>query len=339
MPGEGASTLPNSFIEGNFAIVNSGESSQMTEVIWVDAEGMTFENTVAHKLRRLLSESGATTDLGEGMRLALKVNTAEEGYGYGLRPGFLRVVAEVGAAATQSRPVICDGLKLIDYWQQSKGNTFMKIASGQGYSNETLGGHLVINGGFSGDEGDLFPCDLPDSELGGVEVGTAVCRSDALWVLSHVTLHPLFGLSGALLNGGFDALVDRAKTRLLKGVNPYPFNGQRTPPEKLKAFQRRALESLFGVRASVEGRVFFINYLWDITPQPEYFPYSEAPLVGNLGFMASRDPVALDSATFDLIRQEAHSVKEIKDVNFAALLSKAQTLGLGSTNLTIRRLS
>jgi len=311
----------------------------MNEVIWVDAEGMTFENTVARKLRRLLSESGATEDLCEGMRLALKVNTAEVGYEYGLRPGFLRTVAEVVTAATQTRPVICDGLKLIDYWQQTKGNTFMKIASGQGYSNETLSGHFVINGGFSGDEGDLFPCELPESELGGVEVGTAVCRSDALWVLSHVTLHPLFGLSGALLNGGFDALVARAKTRLLKDVNPYPFNGQRTPTEKLKAFQRRALESLFGVRTSVEGRVFFINYLWDITPQPEYFPYSEAPLVENLGFMASRDPVALDSATFDLIRQEAHGAKDIKDVNFTDLLNKAETLGLGSTNRTIRHLS
>jgi hypothetical protein len=311
----------------------------MTEVIWVDPARMSFDNTVTHKLRRLIDESDSTLDLTEGMRLALKVNTAEEGYEYGLRPSFLRVVAEMVNAATNTRPVVCDGLKLVDYWKKSLGNLYMKVASARGYSNETMGAHFVINGGFSGDEGDLFPCELPDSELGGVEVGTAVCRSDALWVLSHVTLHPLFGLSGALLNGGFECLVARAKTRVLQGVNPYPFNGQRSSKQDLKAFQRRALECLFGVRNSVEGRVFYINYLWDITPQPEYFPYSDGPLVGNLGFLASPDPVALDGATFDLLNQERARLENSVAADFPKLLSEAETMGLGSSDWALKRLS
>jgi uncharacterized Fe-S center protein len=311
----------------------------MSQVIWVDAMRMAFDNSVIHKLNHLISASDATAVLSEGMRLALKVNTAEEGYEYGLRPSLLRVVAEMVNDATNTRPVICDGLKLVDYWKKSMGNLYMKVASSRGYSNETLGGHFVINGGFSGDEGDLFPCEIADSELGGVEVGTAVCRSDALWVLSHVTLHPLFGMSGALLNGGFECLVGRAKTRVLQGVNLYPFNGQRTPRKDLEAFQRRALECLSGVRNSVDGPVFYINYLWDITPQPEYFPYSDGPLVGNLGFLASPDPVALDDATFDLLRQEGASIENSVAADFPKLLDEAETLGIGSRHWTLKRLS
>ena len=311
----------------------------MSQVIWVDTLGMAFDNTVTHKLRHLINASDAVADLSEGMRLALKVNTAEEGYEYGLRPGLLRIVAEMVHAATDTRPVVCDGLKLVDYWKKSMGNLYMKVASARGYSNETLGGHFVINGGFSGDEGDLFPCELPDSELGGVEVGTAVCRSDALWVLSHVTLHPLFGISGALLNGGFECLVARAKTRVLQGINPYPFNGQKTAPNDLTAFQRRALECHFGVRNSVEGRVFYVNYLWDITPEPEYFPYSDGPLVSNLGFLASTDPVALDCATFELIRKEGARIENGVAADFPKLLDQAETMGLGSSDWTIKRLS
>jgi hypothetical protein len=311
----------------------------MSQVIWVDASRMSFDNTVSHKLRHLISASKAVADLSEGMRLALKVNTAEEGYEYGLRPSLLRVVAEMVNAATKTRPVICDGLKLVDYWKKSRGNLFMEVASGSGYSNETLGAHFVINGGFSGDEGDLFPCEISNSELGGVEVGTAVCRSDALWVLSHVTLHPLFGISGALLNGGFECLVGRAKTRVLQGVNPYPFNGQRTSQKDLEAFQRRVLECLLGVKNSVDGRVFYINYLWDITPQPEYFPYSDGPLVRNLGFLASRDPVALDGATFNLLRQEGAGIEDGVAVDFPNLLNEAENLGLGSRDWTFKRLS
>jgi uncharacterized Fe-S center protein len=311
----------------------------MNQVIWVDASRMSFDNSVTHKLRHLISASDATANLSDGMRLALKVNTAEEGYEYGLRPSLLRVVAEMVNTATNTRPVICDGLKLVDYWKRSMGNLFMAVASDRGYSNETLGGHFVINGGFSGDEGDLFHCELPDSKLGGVEVGTAVCRADALWVLSHVTLHPLFGLSGALLNGGFECLVARAKTRVLQGVNPYPFNGQSTSRQELKTFRRRALESLSGVINSVEGKVFYVNYLWDITPQPEYFPYSEGPIVKNLGFLAAADPVALDGATFGLLEQERADFGKSVAADFPELIREAETLGLGRSDWTLKQLS
>jgi uncharacterized Fe-S center protein len=102
----------------------------MSQVIWVDASRMSFDNTVSHKLRHLLSASNAAADLSEGMRLALKVNTAEEGYEYGLRPSLLRVVAEMVNAATKTRPVICDGLKLVDYWKKSRGTCLWRSPVG-----------------------------------------------------------------------------------------------------------------------------------------------------------------------------------------------------------------
>jgi uncharacterized Fe-S center protein len=92
------------------------ESTVMSDVVWVDTTGISFDNAVRHKLGRLIDVSGVTADLTEGMRVALKINTAEEGYNYGLRPEFIKTVADAAAAATQTRPVICDGLKLIDYW-------------------------------------------------------------------------------------------------------------------------------------------------------------------------------------------------------------------------------
>ncbi|MDJ0784220.1 MAG: DUF362 domain-containing protein [Desulfosarcinaceae bacterium] len=311
----------------------------MSRVIWVDAQHMAFDNSVPHKLHQLIHTSGAVAELSEGMRVALKINTAEEGYEYGLRPSLLRIVAEAAHAATKTRPIVCDGLKLVDYWKKSMGNLYMQVASARGYSNETLGGHFVINGGFSGDEGDLFACNDVDAELGGVEVGTAVCRSDALWVLSHVTLHPLFGLSGALLNGGFDCLVGRARTRVLDGLNPYPFNGYRPKAEDVHTFQRRALECLQGVNKAVENRVFYINYLWDVTPQPEYFPYSDSPLVQNLGFLAASDPVALDHATYHVLQQADADLAEAVTAKFPDVLRAAEAMDLGQRDGTLERLS
>jgi uncharacterized Fe-S center protein len=312
----------------------------MSDVVYVDLNAMAFDNTVRHKLQRLVDVSGATATLLAGTRVALKINAAEEGYHYGLRPEFIRTIADAAFTATQTRPVVCDGLKLIDYWKHSRGNNFMELASSQGLSSETLGAHFVINGGFSGDEGDLFPCNLSGSELGGVEVGTAVCRSDALWVLSHVTLHPLVGLYGALINGGFDCLVGRARTRLLGSVNPYIFNGHPPPLPELRGFQNRALESHLGVRAAVEDQIFFINYLWDITPQPEFYPFADIPVVGNKGFLASSDPVAIDRASLDIIQEEGYvRVDAISGVDFAALLQEAERMEIGSQRYRLNRLS
>jgi hypothetical protein len=310
----------------------------MSEVVWVDLQNMFHDNTVSHKLHRLMAEAGGTGMLLAGMRVVLKVNTSEVGYEYGLRPGFIRTLSELAQQATDKRPVVCDGQRLVDYWKRAGGNAFMETAKHTGYSNETLGGHFVINGGFSGDEADLFPCG-EDTDLGGVEVGTAICRSDALFVLSHVTCHPLFGLSGALYNGGFDCLSARARTRVLKGMSPYLFNGSRPVDAEIIAFRRRALESHLAVTKAMEGRVFYINFLWDVTPQPEYYPFSAHPLMENAGFLASSDPVALDEATAGIMSEIAPDFRESTSVGFEEVIMEAQRLGIGKADHSLRRLS
>jgi uncharacterized Fe-S center protein len=324
----------------------------MREVLWVDMRGMSVENSVPQKLIRLLEESGGLAGLSEDMRVALKINIAEEGYEYGLRPPFVRIIAEQVNRVTGVHPTICDGIKLVDYWRRSggkrsAGKTFMEGARKLGYANDTLGGNFAILGGFSGDEGNLYSCDLPGSVVGGVEVGTAVCRNDALLVLSHVTLHPLFGISGALLNGGFECLIGRERTRILQGINPYLFNGSPPPATELRDFQRRALECLLSVRKAMEGRIFYINYLWDVTPQPDYFPYSQAPVVENLGFLASHDPVGLDAATFKLLQENWDKRSHQTDIpelfsgslDFLELLKVAEHLGVGSASSPMKELS
>lgn len=314
------------------------KATNMSDVVWVDGHRMSFDNTVANKIRRLVDAAAATRLLSEGMRVALKVNASEEGYEYGLRPGFIRTLSEEAQKATRKRPVVCDGQRLVDYWKRAGGNAFLEITGRTGYTSETLGGHLVINGGFSGDEADLFPCG-ENSELGGVEVGTSICRSDALWVLSHVTLNPLFGLSGALYNGGFDCLSARARTRVLAGMNPYLFNGQRPSMEDLRKFRWRALESHMAVRTALEERVFYINFLWDVTPQPEYYPFSEPPMLENLGFMASHDPVALDAATFALMKENAPAVHRIGETAFEEVIEEAERIGIGTKGKNLNQLS
>jgi len=314
----------------------------MVDVFWIDVEGMSADNSVSHKIKRLFDGSGAAEDIEEQMRVALKINTSEDGYEYGLRPVFIRSVSkEVQKVAIKSA-LICDGLRLIDYNRKTKGQAFKEIGLSKGYSDGTLAGSFAINGGYSGDEANLYTIRSEDSILGGVEVGTAICRCDALIVLSHVTLHPLFGLSGALLNGGFESLSAKERIRVLEGLNPYAFDGKVPPQDRLARFHRRALEGHLGVHESISGRVFYMNFLWDVTPQPEYYPYSETPFVQNLGFLASSDPVALDATTYGLLReftQGEDPVKSKTGVDFQKILEEAVNLELGTLDYDIKRSS
>ncbi len=309
----------------------------MGKVVYADLENISFDNSVGHKLIRILRQSDLTNDLEEGLRVTLKINTAEGGYGYGLRPEFFKIAANEAKRQTGKSPTICDGQKLIDYWTKSKGSTFLEGTSSRGYNAESLGGNFVINGGYSGDEGDLFSCGT-ESELGGVEIGTAICRSHLVWILSHVTLHPLFGMSGALLNGGFDCLSSRAKTRVLNGTNPHLFNGQLPSDEQIQAFRRRSIESNVAVKKALNNKISYINFLWDVTPQPDYYPFSDRPIMKNMGFLASSDPVALDSATYTIIKDNADSFNPAQ-VNFEDIIKDAENHNLGTTEQTLEHLS
>jgi hypothetical protein len=87
----------------------------MADVFWIDSDGMSAENSVSHKLKRLIAGSGMSEFLEEGMQVAMKISASEDGYEYGLRPIFIRTVAEEVQKAVIKPAIICDGVKLIDY--------------------------------------------------------------------------------------------------------------------------------------------------------------------------------------------------------------------------------
>ncbi len=66
-------------------------------------------------------------------------------------------------------------------------------------------------------------------------------------------------------------------------------------------FMERMVEYAYGAVAGKESRVGYMNFLIRITPDCDCFPFSDAPIVPDIGILASRDPVAIDAASFDLV--------------------------------------
>jgi uncharacterized protein len=73
---------------------------------------------------------------------------------------------------------------------------------------------------------------------------------------------------------------------------------------EIPQFMERMVEYACGAVQGKENKVGYMNFLIRITPDCDCFPFSDAPIVPDIGILASKDPVAIDAASFDLVNQQ-----------------------------------
>ncbi len=110
--------------------------------------------------------------------------------------------------------------------------------------------------------------------------------------------------------------------------------------------QKKMTEYTLAVLKGKEKSSFFINFLTDITPACDCYEHSDAPIVHDVGIVASKDPVAIDQASADLVNQQigatASCLKEglkpgedkfravYPKVDWAIQLNHGENIGLGN---------
>jgi hypothetical protein len=111
-------------------------------------------------------------------------------------------------------------------------------------------------------------------------------------------------------------------------------------PEKV---QEKMAEYAYGVMKQKKGKIGFFNFLINITPDCDCWTYSDSAIVPDIGILASKDPVAIDQASLDLINQAPtlpnsaisgktgrDKFKIIHGISGEIQLSHAEKLGIGS---------
>lgn len=109
---------------------------------------------------------------------------------------------------------------------------------------------------------------------------------------------------------------------------------------EMPAFMERLTEYAYG--ATLNKKIAYINFVLNVTPDCDCAAWSDAPLVPDIGLLASTDPVALDQACFDLVKAQqscdgtmaagldkftarwTHTLGEMQ-------LTYGESIGLGST--------
>jgi len=69
-------------------------------------------------------------------------------------------------------------------------------------------------------------------------------------------------------------------------------------------FMENMAEYTFGVLKGKKGKALFVNFITDISPACDCYPYNDAPIVRDIGVVASTDPVAIDQAAADRVNAE-----------------------------------
>ena len=74
--------------------------------------------------------------------------------------------------------------------------------------------------------------------------------------------------------------------------------------DAIQPFIEKMTEYAYGVVKNKQDRICYLNFLMDITPDCDCVPWSDSPIVPDIGILASNDPVALDAASYHLVNQQ-----------------------------------
>ncbi len=71
--------------------------------------------------------------------------------------------------------------------------------------------------------------------------------------------------------------------------------------EAIPVFLKKMMEHAYGVMLNKQDRALFVNFITQVSPACDCYGFNDAPIVGDLGILASIDPVAIDQASADMV--------------------------------------
>jgi len=110
------------------------------------------------------------------------------------------------------------------------------------------------------------------------------------------------------------------------------------------ALQEKIVEHVAGALADKQGKVIYLSFVTTVSPDCDCWNFSDAPIVADIGVLASTDIVAIDQAAYDLVNdapglpgsrandlpQGSDKFRTVTGVDGTRVLSYAEEMGLGA---------
>lgn len=236
--------------------------------------------------------------------------------------------------------IIADGLNGKDYFAvKIDGNHFekVKIASAAHLADVLIvvshfkGHEMTGFGGAIKNVGMGLGCRSAKQEMHSDakpkvdESGCIGCKKCTKWC--PVSAISMTSINKALIDEGI--CIGCGECTVTCPVQAIGINWQTSPA----AIAEKICEYVKGALWGKELKSGFINFITNVTPDCDCWSWSDAPIIQDIGILASKDIVAIDQACLDLINNSAESdlFKTIHPhVDYAVQLDYGQKIGLGS---------
>ena len=166
-------------------------------------------------------------------------------------------------------------------------------------------------------------------------VGKNYLNYDFTVVLSHFKGHPMGGFGGAIKNIAIGIASSQGKAWIHSAGKTMSQTEvwQNLPPQD--DFLESMAEAAKAVIDHCGDNILYISVANNLSVDCDCVAQPEDPKMGDIGILASLDPVALDRACVDMVRAsedhgKIHLVERIDSRNGMHTLDYAESLGMGS---------
>ncbi len=299
--------------------VISGSDTSLPKVYFI--KDITSENLI--KIYEALGRKA------EGKKVAVKLSTGEAGNPNYLQPALIKdlvhlvkgTIIEGNTAYGGKRTNVADHMKVAEeHGFTAIANVDIMDANGQV--------ELPVNGGKH------LKVDI---------VGKDFLDYDFMMVLSHFKGHPMAGFGGALKNISIGIASPQGKAYIHSGgkTRDVAKVWDMIPADVI--FQESMAEASKAIIDHIGNRVLYISVANNLSVDCDCVSTPAAPQMGDLGIFASLDPVALDRACIDAVRNstdhgKVHLIERIDSKHGMHNLEYAEQLGLGSQKYELVKL-
>lgn len=169
-------------------------------------------------------------------------------------------------------------------------------------------------------------------------MGNHLKNYDSILVLSHFKGHPMGGFGGALKNISIGIASSYGKTYI---------HGVGKPEDFWTSDHDSFLEAMADAAKSVveyfKGNMAFINVMCNMSVDCDCCAVAADPKIGDIGILASLDPIALDQACVDLVYKsedegKSRLIERMESKNGIHTVEAAADLGFGSREYELIKL-
>lgn len=254
-------------------------------------------------------------------KVAVKLSTGEPGNNYHLDPNLIKaLVKKVNGTIVECNTAYGGGRT------NTKDN--LKAAEEHGFT-------AIAPVDIMDTDGDVALPVKDGKHLKEDLVGKNFLNYDFTVVLSHFKGHPMAGFGGALKNISIGIASSRGKALIHSAGKTLSQKDVWNDLPHQDIFQEAMAEASKAIIDHAGDKILYISVANNLSVDCDCVAKPENPKMGDIGILASLDPVALDRACIDMVRSskdhgKIHLIERIDSRNGMHNLEYAEQLRLGS---------